>query len=231
MTASNAKSFAFPARSQIDLFEREASHARSAQLDSALNAAAVTGYAEGLVRGREEAKAEAREALENSCREGIAQGHEAGLAAMNTAADAMREALGACDLERAQVAAEAEAFCVDLALAIVERLIEADKARAEFIRRATQAALKALAPAAPTAVFLNPADLKRIGKAIGDLPLREDQTLAPGTSRVETGRLLVESSLDEAFAQVRCAVLEIKLKRTGQKPPAEQTQEEALDAV
>ena len=48
---------------------------------------------------------------------------------------------------------------------------------------------------------------------MSELPLKEDATLAPGTSRVEAGRLLVESSLDEAFAQVRAAVIEIKTKR------------------
>ena len=68
---------------------------------------------------------------------------------MNSAADALRAALEAFDLDRVKVATEAEAFCVDLALAIVERIIETDKARAEFARRATKAALKALAPAAP----------------------------------------------------------------------------------
>ena len=73
--------------------------------------------------------------------------------------------------------------------------------------------LKALAPAAPSAVFLNPDDLKCVGKTMSELPLKEDATLAPGTSRVEAGRLLVESSLDEAFAQVRAAVIEIKTKR------------------
>ncbi len=68
---------------------------------------------------------------------------------------------------------------------------------------------------------MNPVDCKAAAKAMSDLPLREDATLAPGTSRVEAGRLLVESSLDEAFAQVRSAVLETKLKRTAKKSPAQ----------
>jgi len=70
---------------------------------------------------------------------------------------------------------------------------------------------------------------------MSDLPLREDATLAPGTSRVEAGRLLVESSLDEAFTQVRSAVLETKLKRTTKKAVAQAstqiTNAEAPDAV
>ncbi len=213
MNPPAAKSFAFPARNQLDAFERQANQARDAQLEAALADAIARGYAEGLGRGREEAKAEARSLLETSCREGLERGHAAGLAEMTSAADALRAALEAFDLDRVKVATEAEAFCVELAVAIAERIIETDKARAEFARRATNAALKALAPAAPSAVYLNPADLKCIGTSMSELPLKEDATLAPGTSRVQAGRLLVESSLDEAFAQVRAAVIEIKTKR------------------
>ncbi len=224
MNVTTAKSFAFPARSNLDAFEREASQACNAELEAALADAIARGYAEGLARGRQEAKAEARELLESSYREGSERGHAAGLAEMNTAAEALRAALVAFDIERAKVIAEAEAFCVNLALAIVGRMVEADKVRSEFVRRSTQAALKVLAPEAPTAVFLNPADLKSAGKTMSGLPLQEDETLASGTSRVEAGRLLVESSIEEAFAQVRCAVLEIKSKRTRQKPEAAPTE-------
>ncbi len=226
---ATAKSFAFPARSNLDRFERQAEQARNARLEAALADAIARGYTEGLARGREEATCEARELLESSTREGLAQGHAAGLDQMNLAAAALRNALDAFVAERAELAAEAEAFCVDLALAIVARLVEADKTRAEFVRRSTQAALKALAPEAPTAVFLNPADLKCAGKPMKDLPLQEDETLAPGTARVEAGRLLVESSIEEAFAQVRTAVVEVKVKRTARKKPAAIT--EAPDAV
>lgn len=224
---TTAKSFAFPARSKLNAFEREAAKARNAELEAALADAIARGYAEGLARGREEAKAEARELFDNSCHEGSERGHAAGLAEMSTATEALRGTLDAFDRERANVVAEAEAFCVDLALAIVGRMVEADKVRAEFVRRSTQAALKALVPAAPTAIFLNPADLKCAGKALSNLPLHEDETLASGTSRVEAGRLLVESSIEEAFAQVRSAVVEIKVKRTQQKSKSEQSNPEA----
>ena len=214
MNSGTAKSFAFPARNKLDAFEQQASQARNAQLEAALADAIARGYAEGLARGRQEAKAEAKDLLETSGREGREDGHEAGLAEMNSAADALRAALEAFEVDRTKVLTEAEAFCVDLVLAIVGRIIESDKARAEFARRATQAALKALAPAAPTAVFLSPEDLKLAGKAMSSLPLQEDATLASGTSRVEAGRLLVESSMDEAFTQIRAAVIEVKTKRT-----------------
>jgi flagellar biosynthesis/type III secretory pathway protein FliH len=220
MNLTSAKSFAFPARNRIDAFERQADQARNAELERTFADAAARGKAEGLARGREEAKAEARELLEKSARDGLARGHEAALAEMGPAADALRSALAALKLERDNAAAEAEAFCVELALAIVARIIDADKARAEFARRATEAALKALAPETPTAICFNPADLKALRKLMSDLPLQEDATLASGTSRVEAGRLLVESSLDEAFAQIRAVVGEIKSKRTVQRPAA-----------
>jgi flagellar biosynthesis/type III secretory pathway protein FliH len=217
---TTAKSFVFPARSNLEAFARAAEQVRNAELEAVLADAIARGYAEGLARGREEAKAEAQDLFESSHREGSARGHAAGLAEMNAAAAALRSALGTFNLERATLVAEAEAFCVDLALAIVGRMIEGDKLRAEFIQRSTQAALKALAPDAPTAIFLNPADLKCAANAMNGLPLKEDATLAPGTSRVEAGRLLVESSLAEAFAQVRAAVVEIKNKRIARLPDA-----------
>jgi flagellar biosynthesis/type III secretory pathway protein FliH len=213
MNSSTAKSFAFPARNKLDAFERQANQARDAQLGAALADAIARGYAEGLARGRDEATAEAADLFESSSREGREHGHAVGLAEMTSAIDALRSALEEFNLDRAKVAAEADAFCVDLALAIVERIIATDKARADFARRATEAALKALAPAAPSAIYLNPYDLKCVGTTMSELPLKEDATLAPGTSRVEAGRLLVESSLDEAVAQVRGAVIEIKTKR------------------
>ena len=217
MSPTAATTFAFPARSRLDAIEQEADRARDADLTAALADAIARGYAEGLARGREEAKVEAHELLESSQREGLAQGHTAGSAEMLAATDAMRAALEAFSLERANLVAEAEAFCVDLALAMVAKIVEADKVRAEFIKRSTQVALCALAPEAPTAVFLSPADLKLAAKTMSDLPLKEDTTLAPGTSRVEAGRLLVESSLDEAFAQIRATTLEVKAKRTTRK--------------
>jgi flagellar biosynthesis/type III secretory pathway protein FliH len=214
MNTANAKSFAFPARHRLNALEREAEQARNADLERALADAIARGYAEGLARGCEAAKAEARELLENSYREGLERGQGSGLADVNAAAGALTAALEAVNFERANLVAEAEAFCVDLALAVVARIIEPDKARVDFARRATQAALKALAPEAPTAVFLSPADFKLAHKAMSGLPLQEDANLAPGTSRVEAGRLLVESSIAEAFATVRSAVIEIKTKRT-----------------
>jgi len=221
MKMTNATAFSFPARSRLAEFERAANHARTAEIQAALSDAIARGHADGLARGREEAAAEARELLDKSRREGLERGHADGVGEMTAAAAALREALDAFQLERTRMTAEAEAFCVDLALAMVARMVEADSVRTDFVRRSVQTALKALAPETPTAIFLSPSDFKCVGAAMNDLPLHEDAALAPGSSRVEGGRLLMESSIAEAFAQVRSAVLDAKIKRTKSRTAAE----------
>ena len=46
-----------------------------------------------------------------------------------------------------------------------------------------------------------------------ELPLRDDENLSNGDARVEAGRLLVQGSIDEAFEQIRNAILELKVNR------------------
>ena len=216
-----ATTFSFPARNKLEDFEREASRAQRAEREATLADAIARGRAQGLARGREEAQAQAQALLEASRREGLERGHAAGLAEITAAADALRHALDAFNASRAAVVAEAEAFCVDLALAIVARMVEAEQVHAEFVRRSVENGIKALTPETATAIFLNPSDLKCVRSAMKDFPLHEDDSLAPGSSRVEAGRLVIESSLNEAFAQLRSAVLEMKTKRTKPKRPAE----------
>jgi flagellar biosynthesis/type III secretory pathway protein FliH len=141
------------------------------------------------------------------------RGHADGLAETQQAASALRDALARFEIECAQVLTEAEGFCVDVALAIVAHLAESDDIRAEFVLRSVKSALKALAPENPTAIFVHPDDHKHLGHALDDLPVRDDDTIAPGSARVEAGRLLVQSSIEEAFEQIRAAVLELKAKR------------------
>ena len=112
-----------------------------------------------------------------------------------------------------QIVAEAEAFCVDVALAIVARLVATNSARTEFVVSSVQSALKTLAPENPTAVYLHPTVRKRVARAMNGLPLNDDENLASGSARVEAGRLLVQSSIDEAFERIRSAILELKAKR------------------
>ncbi len=205
--------YAFPLMAKLDESQLAADHARQTQLDDALSDAIAQGVARGIAQGRREAQIEAQQLLEQSRHEGLERGHAEGLDEMRQAASALREALGEFETQRARIISEAEAFCVDLALAVVARLVEADSVRAEFVLCSIKSAVKALAPENPTAVFLNPKVAKHLGRKIKDFPIRDDEHLATGSARVEAGRLLVQSSIDEAFEQIRNAVLELKANR------------------
>jgi flagellar biosynthesis/type III secretory pathway protein FliH len=208
-----AEPYAFPMLKSLDDSREAADRAREAQLEATFNDAIAKGISEGKARGRLEAQMEAQQLLEQSRREGLERGHADGLAEVRLAAKALREALGQIEAQRAQIGSEAEAFCVDLALAIVARLVEADSVRAEFVLRSVKAALKALVPDNPTEVFLHPNDHKHLDRATKELPVRDDESLPTGSARVETGRLLVQSSIDKAFEQIASAVLELKANR------------------
>jgi hypothetical protein len=75
-------------------------------------------------------------------------------------------------------------------------------------------AVEVLAPEPPQAVYLNPADRALIGGALDGLPIKDDSSLAPGHSRVEAGRLVVEGGIDQAFEQIKSAVLDARERRT-----------------
>jgi len=213
LRTTRAQPYAFPIMRKLDESQRAADRAREAQLEAAFNDAIARGISEGIAQGRREAQLEAQQLLQESHREGLERGRDEGLAEMRLAAGALREALAQFQIQRAQLVSEAEGFCVDLALAIVARLVEADRARAEFVLRSVQSALKLLAPENPTAVFLHPEVRNLLDRALEELPVRDDERLAKGSARVEAGRLLVQSSIDEAFEQIRSAILELKVNR------------------
>jgi flagellar biosynthesis/type III secretory pathway protein FliH len=213
MPTNTAELYAFPRTRNLEDLQRGVDHARESQLQAAFNDAMARGISEGIARGRVEAQVEAQSLLERSQREGLEQGRAEGLAEMRTAAGALRDALAQLELQRTQFAADTEAFCVDLALTIVARMVEADSVRTEFVVNSIQSAIKTLAPENPGAIYLHPEVRERIARALPELPLRDDDSLATGSARVEAGRLLVQSSIDEAFEQIRCAVLELKANR------------------
>src|SRR5579871_5914981 len=121
LRTSIAEPYAFPRMRKLDELRRDADLAREAQLEAALNDAVARGVEEGIARGRAQAETDAQALLERSHREGLELGRAEGLAEMREAAAALNEALAQFDLQRRQNVAEAEAFCVDIALAIVAR--------------------------------------------------------------------------------------------------------------
>jgi len=213
MRPNPAQPYAFPRMRNLEDLRRGIDHARESQLQAAFNDASAKGFADGIARGRVKAQAEAQSLLERSRREGLEQGRAEGLAEMREAAVALRAALAQLEIQRTQFASEAEAFCVDLALAIVARMVAADSVRTEFVVNAVQSALKTLAPENSGAVYLHPETRKRVARVMAELPLRDDDSIATGSARVEAGRLLVESSIEEAFEQIRSSMLELKANR------------------
>jgi len=211
--SAQAAPYAFPLLRKFDDAKRDAERARIAQIEVAFDDAAARGLAEGIARGRREAEVAAQQLLEQSHREGLNRGYAEGLEEMRRAATALREAHHQLAIERAQMLVDAEGFCVDVALAIAGRLIETESARTEFVVRSVKAAVEALVPQPPTAIFLHPEARIRVEEVLKDLPLREDENLPPGSARVEAGRLLVQSAVEKAFAQIRDAVLELKANR------------------
>jgi len=211
--STQAAPYTFPLLRKFDDAKRDAERARLAQLEAAFDDATARGFSEGVARGQREAETAAQQLLEESHREGLQRGHADGLEEMHRAAAALHDAYGKLIIERSRMLAEAEGFCVDIALAIVERLAVTETVRVEFVVRLVRAALEALSPEPPTAIFLHPEVRARVEHALKDLPLRDDENLASGGARVEAGRLLVQHSIDKAFAQIRDAVLELKANR------------------
>jgi flagellar biosynthesis/type III secretory pathway protein FliH len=209
---SNAATYSFPTLGQLSAHPGVARD-RAAN-DAVVKEAIARGYAEGFQEGRAAADAAALEAARAARSEGLERGRAEGTDDVKRAADALAAALADLNSERAALAADAEAFCVDLALAIVARLVEADSVRAEFAARVARAALKVLAPEPASAIFLNPADHALAGETLKGLPIKDDQTLAPGHARVEAGRLIVEGGIDKAFEEIRTAAIEVKERRT-----------------
>jgi len=96
---------------------------------------------------------------------------------------------------------------------MLARLVEINSVRTEFVIRSIRSALKTLAPDNPGTIYVHPDIRKRVARALPQLQLVEDDGLAPGSARVEAGRMLVQSSIEEAFEQIRSAILEVKANR------------------
>jgi len=167
--------------------------------DQEREAAIRIGYEEGLAQGRAAAEAELAEIRETSRQEAAEAGRIEGLAAAEPPVAAVAEALKQLEAERRQAAQQIESFGTDLATAIVERLVEVDSMRADFIARLVAIALKALAPQRPHVIYVNPADHALLNGRLKGLPIKDDETLAPGLARVEAGSLFVEGGIERAF--------------------------------
>jgi flagellar biosynthesis/type III secretory pathway protein FliH len=215
---NSAQTFRFPTMSEFNpALISNGARRRSRADEEAVADAIARGYAEGLSRGEHEGNAIATQVREEARREGRAAGHAEGQAGMLATAAALGAALADFNEQRGTLTRECEQFCVDIALAVVARIVDESPVRAEFVTREIAKALKLLAPEAPTAIYLNPDDHKLTKGAFDGLPLKEDPTLESGNTRVEAGRLLVEAGIKPALEQIKSAVLEVKKQRTQPK--------------
>jgi flagellar biosynthesis/type III secretory pathway protein FliH len=203
--------YIFPARAEVGL--AGTATGTPSEDDLMLQAALARGYEAGLVQGREAAGAALKSAAEAARQQALDEGRDAGLAELRSVVQALRAALDGNAQVRATLAEEAEAFAVELALAAVARLAAVDEVRADFIKRAIATALQTLSPQPPTEIVLNPADAAWAKAELADLPVRADETIAPGSVRIDAGRLLVESGIDQALEQIRSAVFATRARR------------------
>lgn len=180
---------------------------------TAVKEAIERGYTDGLAQGRAQAAQEAKAELAAAHEQGLAAGHAEGLAQMTEAAAGLTAALKEFKTECAGLRRKCEAFCVEIALAIARRVVGDAAVRAKFVSRAVTTAIKVLAPAAPSAIYLNAADRKLIKNSLPGLTLKIDETLPPGRTRVEAGRLLVEADIEQAFRRIESAVGDVKTRR------------------
>jgi flagellar biosynthesis/type III secretory pathway protein FliH len=218
MTLYLAARYSFPTPDELRSYrEPERLLERAAELDREKAAAARRGYEEGLAEGRAAAESELSAAREAARKEGFEAGAAEGREQAGRTAAALEQALEEIRLAREGFADEAESFAVALALAIVERMVEIDSVRADFVAAAAANAVRALAPEQPSAIHMNPADRAILQDKVSGLPVRDDPSLAPGHVRVEAGRLLVQSGIDEAFAQIKAAIMETRARRKGAK--------------
>ncbi len=171
------------------------------------------GYEEGLAQGRAAAEAELAAMREAARQEAADTGRAEGLAQAEAPIAALGEALARLEVQQREAAHQIESFGTELALAIVARLVEVDSVRANFIARLMAIALKQLAPERPQVIYVSSADHAPLHDLIKDLPVKEDETLAPGQARVEAGSLFVEGGIERAFAQIKTAVHEVRARR------------------
>jgi flagellar assembly protein FliH len=169
------------------------------------------GYEEGLAQGRAAAEAELAAMREAARQEAADAARAEGPIA------ALGEALAQLEVQQREAAHQIESFGTELALAIVARLVAVDSVRADFIARLMAIALKQLAPERPQVIYVSSADHALLNDLIKDLPVKEDETLAPGQARIEAGSLFVEGAIERAFAQIKTAVLEVRARRAAKR--------------
>jgi len=185
--------------------------------ETEINAAIARGYEEGLERGRRTAVEELQRALGTAQSQGRKAGREEGFAEIQVIADTLRAALAANEQASRSFAVEAEHFCVELALAAINKLVEVDKVQTNFIKRAINRAVMTLAPRPPTEILVNPSVADQIKAAFPKLPIRAAAQIEPGQARIDGGRFLIDSAIRDAVAEIRDAIIGVRTRHAQQR--------------
>jgi flagellar biosynthesis/type III secretory pathway protein FliH len=208
--------YIFPNAAQLDAALRaEPSGETIEAQDKALREAMQQGYTDGFQEGRAAAELAAKAIFQDAHRQGFAAGCDQGLAQAAEAAAVLRQAFEQFRQWRAELLNEAEAFCVELVLAIVARLVELNEDNVEFVTRTVRAAIDVFAPELPHAIFVNPANSALVASAFPQIKVCAEASIPPAGVRIEAGRLLVESNIQQAFEKIKSAVLETRDRRIG----------------
>jgi flagellar biosynthesis/type III secretory pathway protein FliH len=185
--------------------------------DKALRETMQQAYTDGFEHGRAAADLAAKAIFRDAHQQGFAAGCDQGLVQVTEAAAALRQAFEQFREWRAELLNQAETFCVELVLAIVARLLELNEGSAEFVTRTVHEAISVLAPELPHAIFVNPANSAFVASAFPQFQVHADDSIPPGSVRIEAGRLLVDGDVKQAFEQIKSALLETRIRRIGRK--------------
>jgi flagellar biosynthesis/type III secretory pathway protein FliH len=214
--SSTPERYTFPNAAEFEAaLHAEPSRENIEAQDKAFREAMQQGYTDGFQEGRAAAELAAKAIFQDAHRQGFAAGCDQGLVQAGQAAAALRHAFEQFGEWRAELLNQAENFCVELVLAILARLVELNGDNVEFVTRTVQTAIGVLAPELPHAIFVNPANSILVASALPQLQVRAEDSIPPGGVRIEAGRLLVESDVQQAFEKIKSALLETRDCRIG----------------
>ncbi|MBV8361598.1 MAG: hypothetical protein JO189_27235 [Deltaproteobacteria bacterium] len=212
--SSAPERYAFPNAAQFDAtLHVEPDRGNNEAEEQALREAMQQAYADGFEQGRAAADLAAKAIFQDAHRQGFVAGREKGLLQSTEAAAALRQAFEQFRDWQAELVNQAETFCVELVLAIVARLLELNDGNAEFVTRTVQQAVGMLAPELPQTIFVNPANSEFVASTFPELQVRAEDSIPPGGVRIEAGRLLVDANINQAFEQIKSALLETHHRR------------------
>lgn len=193
---------------------------RKAESDAqhALAAAREEGHRTGLAKGLEEGRAAGFVAARNEAAEQFAAEHAERVARMDRAAEAFVQAAQRIDALKAELRGMAEADLLDFAVRVASRLtLEVGRTDRVAATANLRRALTLIESGAQVIVRTHPDDLDALrryaeartleAEASQTIRLQPDESIAPGGCVVQSGRTMVDASLDTQVAELVALLL------------------------